>query len=360
MMTASKKFVGVKLNHLKNGDITYYITYKAGNRTVYKKVGKRSEGINELKAKNLRSEIISQIRHGQDMSQKSQSRITFDDLAEIYFRSNQSHNKSNHNMQLMYNKHIKPSFGDVVFSLLDDQLVYELQQLKICDELSKATVNVIVKLIRRIVGFAIKRGVITYSPFKNLKLYKVDNTRLRYLSKEEIVELKNEVEGNKLLKLFVHLALSTGARAKSVLSIRKKDIDFTNKTISIYDFKRGTHYVGYADIETFKMIKSVSEHLDINSFIVSLDGKETEYQTIYKHMSVIFKKLYNHNLSKRDKHKVVIHTLRHTFASHLAIAGVPLQEIQKLMNHKDINQTLKYAKLMPHSGKQHIENLYKD
>ena len=54
------------------------------------------------------------------------------------------------------------------------------------------------------------------------------------------------------------------------------------------------------------------------------------------------------------KNKVVIHTLRHTFASHLAINGTPIFTIQKLMNHKDIKMTLRYAKLSPDSGRESI------
>ena len=57
------------------------------------------------------------------------------------------------------------------------------------------------------------------------------------------------------------------------------------------------------------------------------------------------------------KNKVVIHTLRHTFASHLAINGTPIFTIQKLMNHKDIKMTLRYAKLSPDSGREAILNL---
>lgn len=55
--------------------------------------------------------------------------------------------------------------------------------------------------------------------------------------------------------------------------------------------------------------------------------------------------------------KVVIHTLRHTFASHLAINGTPIFTIQKLMNHKDIKMTMRYAKLAPDSGREAVVNL---
>lgn len=42
-------------------------------------------------------------------------------------------------------------------------------------------------------------------------------------------------------------------------------------------------------------------------------------------------------------------TLRHTFASHLAIRGVSLQKIQELMGHASIEETLVYAHLSPES-----------
>jgi site-specific recombinase XerD len=74
----------------------------------------------------------------------------------------------------------------------------------------------------------------------------------------------------------------------------------------------------------------------------------------------ILNKLFNVGLSTDDrKNRVVIHTFRHTFASHLAINGIPIFTIQKLMNHKKIEQTLRYAKLSPENGRNAIQGLYK-
>ncbi|NIT60961.1 MAG: tyrosine-type recombinase/integrase, partial [Aliifodinibius sp.] len=42
-----------------------------------------------------------------------------------------------------------------------------------------------------------------------------------------------------------------------------------------------------------------------------------------------------------------LHTLRHTFASHLALKGVPIQQISLLLGHKDIQTTMIYAHLLP-------------
>ncbi|MCB2229688.1 tyrosine-type recombinase/integrase [bacterium] len=42
-----------------------------------------------------------------------------------------------------------------------------------------------------------------------------------------------------------------------------------------------------------------------------------------------------------------IHTLRHTFASHLVMRGVDLPTVQKLMGHTDIKTTMIYAHVAP-------------
>ena len=71
-------------------------------------------------------------------------------------------------------------------------------------------------------------------------------------------------------------------------------------------------------------------------------------------------RLFNQGLDSKDsQNRVVIHTLRHTFASHLAINNTSLFTIQKLMNHADIEHTQRYAKLAPDSGAEMVRNLYR-
>jgi len=55
--------------------------------------------------------------------------------------------------------------------------------------------------------------------------------------------------------------------------------------------------------------------------------------------------------------KFRFHDLRHTFASHLAMAGEDIKTIQELMRHKSITSTLVYANLSPEHLRQASEKL---
>ena len=58
-----------------------------------------------------------------------------------------------------------------------------------------------------------------------------------------------------------------------------------------------------------------------------------------------FRYTYETVLKKSDIMKANFHTLRHTFASHLAMSGVDLNTIRELLGHKSFEMTMRYAHL---------------
>jgi integrase len=51
------------------------------------------------------------------------------------------------------------------------------------------------------------------------------------------------------------------------------------------------------------------------------------------------------------------HSLRHTFASQLAMAGAPLKAIQELLGHANIQMTMRYAHLSPEIARDAVQLL---
>jgi integrase len=61
----------------------------------------------------------------------------------------------------------------------------------------------------------------------------------------------------------------------------------------------------------------------------------------------IMKKDYDEAVEKAKIDDFTFHEFRHTFASNLAMAGVELNDIRDLLDHKSITMTLRYAHLSP-------------
>ncbi|KIM07404.1 MAG: hypothetical protein KU38_10540 [Sulfurovum sp. FS08-3] len=359
----SKKYQGVYLNHLENGDISYSVMYKDGNRTQRFTVGKKSEGITETFAYNKRNEIMSKLRLGVDpiVHKKKKEVTTLNDLAKVYFDAKEGENRENKRQHSKYEHHIQGILGDMDIHKISKDDIRRLQKSLADQNKAPKTINGITTLLKAIINYSIKeKDLSLINPVANVKELKIDNKRERFLSIEEIKLLIEVVKDDALLYPFVRMSLSTGARLKSVLNIQKKDIDLTSSAITIKDYKNGTTYTGFFDSDEHKEeVKRAISKIKANDYYIGGQSTPSPNRTIQRHLKKIMDDLFNQDLDIKDtKNRVVPHTLRHTFASQLVIHNIPIFTVKSLLNHSSIEMTMRYAKLAPDSGSMAVKGLY--
>ena len=350
-MIKSKKYAGIWLHELKSNDTTYYIQYndEDGKNTKIK-IGRKSEGIDENYCFHKRNELISQIRLGENPKLINKQLETFDDIAQKYFinRSIEGRKEaSTKRTKQFYTKHIQPVMKGKRVSSVSVELLNQIKTDKV-KILSKTSVNNILELISAIISFGINHldlKLENHLVSKKVKRFTLDNKRERYLNKDEVQMLLDKTAKHRKLDLAVRFGLSTGTRLYSVITIQKKHIDIKNRTITLTDHKNNSTYTSYLPecyFENFDFLKG----LKANDYVVSDDGNIITPNAIQKMFKKVVDPLFNIGLVVDDrKNRVVFHTLRHTYCSLLAINNVPIFTIQKLVNHKSIESTLRYAKL---------------
>lgn len=360
------KYAGVfYIESTTNGrtDKTFYIRYKDEFlKDKELRIGKLSEGYNVNLCNAKRNEILHKIRHGEDLpkiaNRQIKSKLTLGEVAIKYFEYRDLHNsaRSNQNERYRYDTHLKPFFDNKLLFTISIQDIEKLQHEKL-KTLAPKTVNHITTLLGTIVNYAITKELYKgNNPIINLKKLKIDNRRERFLSTEEIKTLINEIRDNELIYLFCLLSLSTGGRATTIINIQKKHIDLDNRTITLTDYKNNSTYKGFITSDMVTILKVQITTLKANDYILQINNRQISISQIQKRLKPILDRLYNDGLDAKDsKNRVVIHTFRHSFASNLAIKGTPIYTIQKLMNHRDINMTLRYAKLSPDSGRDMVD-----
>lgn len=358
----SKKHTGVCYKILSNNDRSYYVTFKLAGKFHRIHIGKKSENITESFCAQKRSEAINKMKFGDNapvVKHKKKEVTKLDQLAEVYFSEKAHENKTNDRQRGRYNLHIKPVFGsEDVFAISRENILSFRNDLSA--KRAPKTVNGIMQLLTAIINYSIKyKDLNLVNPCNKVQRLKVDDERERFLTKEEIRLLKERVADDEPLYFFVLLSLITGGRLETIMNIKKKDIDLAHDTITLNDLKNGTTYRGFLNQEAKDALSDYHVTLSPNHYIVGGKQEKMPTRTIQRKLQKILNELFNVGLDKRDtKNRVVIHSLRHTFASQLAIAGTPIFTIQKLLNHSDIKQTMRYAKLAPDSGKEAIRSLY--
>ena len=160
----------------------------------------------------------------------------------------------------------------------------------------------------------------------------------KVFSQDEIAAIINSVT-NKKHKVMLMLAYSGGLRVSEVVSLRTYEVDSKRMTIFISAAKGKKDRQVTLSPVLLVMLREYAQAYkpDKKGYLFEGSTKETAYST---------RSLQEVIQAAKKKAGVIrpgsIHSLRHSFATHLVEKGTDISMIQKLLGHNDIKTTLLY------------------
>ena len=152
-------------------------------------------------------------------------------------------------------------------------------------------------------------------------------------------ELKQLFRAPALLKQRVVLALiySAGLRGQEVINLKISDVDFERMTIHIRQSKyKKDRIVPLSPTMAIGLKKYLKAE---NPYTWLFNGKQPGSQYSIRGLSWVMREnLKKTNIAK----KVNLHTLRHTYATHLLEEGLNIVTLKKLLGHAEISTTMIY------------------
>lgn len=352
---SSKKYgSAVQLYKKANGDISYSITFRdENNKTIRKKMGNKSEGINEPYCFQKRNEIVHKIRLGEDVpiKHKKIKQFTLQDAYDNYIKWAMNNKKSwKNNDELVYNKHLKEPFGTRSLLSLKPQDFEDLKQEKLKVGYKERTVVLILGIARHTINHAIKNDLIKNytNPIANgrVTMPTIDNAKTGFLDEEQARELINILASRPepMIYQLTILLLYTGGRFGEIASLTWNDINFKENLIYFKKTKNGNDRSIKITKKVLEVLNELSQNRTSHLIIPSSNGKQIIQMP--KQWQGIVDKLIPNNIDA-NKNRITVHSLRHTHASWLAKNGMNILEIKEQLGHKKLDMTLRYSHLIP-------------
>lgn len=204
-----------------------------------------------------------------------------------------------------------------------------------------ATVNRYLAALSSCLSFGVKTlQWLEKNPAMQITKPPESKSRVRFLSDDERVRLLDACRPHKDLYLAAVLSLSTGARQGEIMSLRFGQIDFKRKIITLHETKNGERRALPLVGDAFTLLKARAKVRDIKEdriFPPTAKAKKAECLDLRQPWEAALKTAGIANFHWHD--------LRHTAASYLAMSGVSLVEIAKVLGHRTLQMVARYSHL---------------
>lgn len=211
-------------------------------------------------------------------------------------------------------------------------------------------INRMLSCIKACVSKAEQWDIIGHKNFKSVKDIKTTKGRILFYTPEEIKKILDIAPEN--WRLVVLLGCRAGLRRGEIINLDWSDIDLNKKIITVQP-KDNWQPKDYEcrdipiDNILFTALASVP------------DKSGRVIQTVYNKDFTAdgISQYFINKILKKVGLRGSLHTLRHTFASHLVQNGVDLYTVSKLLGHSSVTTTEIYAHLSPNSFKSALAKL---
>ena len=199
-------------------------------------------------------------------------------------------------------------------------------------EYSASSMNLAISSIKFFYSEIMKKDVsgTQYRPRQDKRLPMV-------LSRSEIQKILG-MEKNPKHRLLLMLAYSSGLRVSEVVALKKEHIDLSRRVIYV---RLGKGRKDRCTVLSEKAAGLIGEYYDLHDIQTWLfPGQPSTHPLTIRSAQKIFDKAIRHAEIQKE---VSIHSLRHTFATHLLENGTDIRYIQALLGHSSLRTTERYT-----------------
>lgn len=267
-----------------------------------------------------------------------------------------------------YEKEIDDALGSFPMKAVTEEDVQEFTDYLCEKEYAPATVKQYVGIVKHLFYIAMETkidGVRVFNginPARNVTLPAIYNERVRYATPMEVDMLLEEAckLGSPDLHDAIILSLTTGLRLGELKRQRWMDVDIYGQIVTVPDEARrkpgGQVPMNRQALAVYLCRRELSGGIPAALVFPPIAGGEHR-----NNLSEMFRLIADRlglNAAITDRrYKLTFHSMRHTFASWLALKGTDIYRIQKLMRHRDIKMTMRYAHLIPDATRGALDRL---
>jgi integrase len=281
---------------------------------------------------------------------------TFDKLCDYWINQVLPQKRYQESDLSIIRRHLRPTLGSILIGNIGREQTDEYQAKR--THLDKKTVSNHLTLLISMLNVAVELNWLIKPPRIKKPKTRIFSADYRFLkTKEEITRLLRAAfaEGEDIY-IFYATAVYTGCRAGELAAIERSDINFEKRLITIQ-----RSFDGPTKAEDVRYVPILDPLLPIlRAWLLKTPGRITfpnEAGNMHQESARIFQETLHRVLDKaefpkllhkgKERRYIRFHDLRHTFASHWVMNGGDIFRLQKILGHKSIQMTQRYAHLAP-------------